>query len=628
MSDLNRIKALIDQHEVISFDIYNTLLVRHVLNDCDVFSIIQDYYNRTAGQNRKDFPMIRLEAEKKAKETMGKDSVTFDEIYQQMSASDEAAVVFKEIEWKLEQAITAVRKEGCKLYEYCLKQGKKVIAISDMYYEGSHLKELLAMHGYKIDKVFSSSDYGVTKHSGELFQKVCKTIHIAPHKILHIGDSYRSDFLMAKKSGLNAAILKFIETCHAVETHNSHENIYVNAMYKYAANLCQDSSFYTKLGVEKFGPLLFGFCCWLNRRLDELNIQRVYFLSRDAYIIKEAFENIFPDTKKELRYFYVSRKSVRVPLLCKYNKFSDLSKHINNSKYMTFRIFVNRLGLKIEDIQCDLNIDIDKEYTWNAFFENKQIEENYARIKEKVIKNAHIEMEHIRKYFIQEQLQGTAALVDIGWDGTIQKALNEMIEMLSLDCRLYGFYMGVNNQIESDSFGYIYDYHDDRHCTEREALVASYGLFESLFLANHGSVRKYECKDNRIVPVLEPYEFITSDGRELQELHIIKEIQKAALDFIKGYCNCKYICCGFYNHVYYFEPLKSTLINPTGNEVEKLKKIPFHDTINVSLVEDVQNLKDFLHAFKNSVWKIGFLKNSIKMKLPYFSIYKLAKKMY
>lgn len=625
MIEYSKILSVIDRYEVISFDIYNTLLYRHVANDEDIFRVVQDCFHRTFGKEKTHFHQVRLEAETEALTAMGSESVSFDEIYRHFH--DEDAEKLKSIEWKLEQTLTTVREEGRKLYQYCVDKHKHIIAISDMYYDGAYLKKLLLLHGYHIDDVFSSSDFGVTKHSGKLYRKVCKRLGTEPKRILHIGDTLRSDFLMARKEGLHSILLAKKELDDRFELPNRAEQVYLNAMYQFASNISQGSSFYNELGVCRFGPLLFGFCTWLHHKVKQLQINQIYFLSRDAYLVKQAYELLYPDAGEDLRYIYISRKAVRVPLLMHHHSFDVLKDWINHSNYISFRILISRLGLQCSDVEGALDLDLDQEYAWDDFFSDKTVEENYKRIESQVVENAKAEMHLIERYLIQEQFGGDAALVDIGWDGTIQKSLNLLFKENNIDCRLFGFYFGANQKVSHDCMGYLYDYHDDRHCDNREVLVSSYGLFESLFLANHGSVKCYAEEIGAIVPVLEPYEFLTKDGKELQELGMIKEIQKGALTFIREYCKCKCIRRAYLRSEYYFKPIKRLLVKPTKTEIQKLKRIPFHDTFNIDLIEDPQSPAQLLHGFKRSVWKIGYLKNSIRINLPYYEIYRLMKKM-
>ncbi|MBQ7695854.1 MAG: class I SAM-dependent methyltransferase [Lentisphaeria bacterium] len=77
-------------------------------------------------------------------------------------------------------------------------RGIPVIAVSDMYWGGrdlSSLLERLLPAGQMPQKVYSSSDFGVSKASGMLFDHVLRELGCAPEALLHLGDDFQADFL-------------------------------------------------------------------------------------------------------------------------------------------------------------------------------------------------------------------------------------------------------------------------------------------------------------------------------------------------------------------------------------------------------------------------------------------------
>ena len=57
----------------------------------------------------------------------------------------------------------------------------------------------------KIDSVYSSSDFGISKSSGLLFDKVLKELSCSPETILHLGDNRNSDCIVPYlQHGINA----------------------------------------------------------------------------------------------------------------------------------------------------------------------------------------------------------------------------------------------------------------------------------------------------------------------------------------------------------------------------------------------------------------------------------------
>lgn len=87
--------------------------------------------------------------------------------------------------------------------------GKRIVAVSDTYFTGvaiTHLLNELAPD-HPIARVYSSSDAGVTKRSGELFTLVVRAEGVAASRVLHCGDDPYSDIRMARKRGLRAVRL-------------------------------------------------------------------------------------------------------------------------------------------------------------------------------------------------------------------------------------------------------------------------------------------------------------------------------------------------------------------------------------------------------------------------------------
>ena len=83
-----------------------------------------------------------------------------------------------------------------------------------------------------------------------------------------------------------------------------------------------------EFGNRYLGPFLTAFACWLEDNVQADKISRLFFLSRDGYMMKKAYEGIFPYSNVECRYVYFSRKSlIRAAMYgCKdYKDFVELS---------------------------------------------------------------------------------------------------------------------------------------------------------------------------------------------------------------------------------------------------------------------------------------------------------------
>jgi len=150
----NDLKNEINKYNVISFDIFDTLLVRPYVKPTDVFEHLEKLNNATG------FTKARIKAET---ESWSKRGGTFDGIYEFI---DQEYKWLKEKELSLEYNSVTGRSLVKNIYEYSIKQNKTVIVISDMYFSKQVLINMLKKCGYlNIEKLYVSSEYGKTKWS-------------------------------------------------------------------------------------------------------------------------------------------------------------------------------------------------------------------------------------------------------------------------------------------------------------------------------------------------------------------------------------------------------------------------------------------------------------------------------
>ena len=193
------LKLKINSVKIISFDIFDTLLLRSFLEPKDVFLSLEKT------ENCPDFFKYRTQAEPKAWEkfvSSTKDDVNLDEIYAQMP-SHMQYMKEKEIAFECEHLF--LNPQMYDVFKYALSQGKQVIICSDMYLPSDSLEHLLAKRlNSNQFKLYVSADYGKRKHTGRLFEHVISDLQVKPFDILHIGDNMQSDVIIPKSKGINA----------------------------------------------------------------------------------------------------------------------------------------------------------------------------------------------------------------------------------------------------------------------------------------------------------------------------------------------------------------------------------------------------------------------------------------
>ena len=117
---------LIDKNEIISFDVYDTLLQRDVENPTDLFIFLEkEIISR--GESVHGFAKWRIEAENLARKRY-REHTTLNNIYEVLSEikSDFSKVEYMEMELALEIRMTSVRKDVYKMYMHAIEKKKRI----------------------------------------------------------------------------------------------------------------------------------------------------------------------------------------------------------------------------------------------------------------------------------------------------------------------------------------------------------------------------------------------------------------------------------------------------------------------------------------------------------------------
>jgi len=122
-----------------------------------------------------------------------------------LGVSDEWSDVFVKDELGVEAKRTYPNKFLIDYVTKLKERGNRVILLSDMYFHGEHIAELLRMVGVNadlFDEIYSSGDYKLSKASGQIFNLVASRMDA--DSFFHIGDSFKSDFMKPIEAGWDA----------------------------------------------------------------------------------------------------------------------------------------------------------------------------------------------------------------------------------------------------------------------------------------------------------------------------------------------------------------------------------------------------------------------------------------
>ena len=197
---------LINKYKIISFDIFDTLVLRNVEKPTDLFYLVE---NQMEGNNAFGFHNKRIQAEKIARQKLSPREVNIDDIYDYLDINDnnlKENLKAKEIE--LELASCYANKKIKKFYDRAIENGNEVIIISDMYLPQEVIQAMLGQCGiYRYKKLYVSNSFNANKITGKLFEIAISELGVPKKNIVHLGDSIKADFLGAHKAGIKAVLV-------------------------------------------------------------------------------------------------------------------------------------------------------------------------------------------------------------------------------------------------------------------------------------------------------------------------------------------------------------------------------------------------------------------------------------
>lgn len=334
-------KCLIDSHNVVFFDVFDTLITRDCSKPTDVFELVEQTYNKAVKDSHLcNFCRMRQEAEKRSARTVT--APNLDEIYDHLSLDAFQKIKLKDIEIDIERKLSVKKYTGYALYQYAKQQGKQIIAVSDMYLGSGIIREMLSAAGYSIDSVIVSCDYRAEKFNGKLFQIAIDNIAASKNDIVHFGDNPISDIIGAKRAGIASLWiparknLSYFKKCG--------ESFSDNYLLPFVANrvpLIENKL--TALGYETCGPMIVGFCQWLHQKLHGGGYQKALFCARDMLQTYQIYLRMFPEDQDLASYFFASRKSLQSA----YEAATGESRTSESIQQLTFlREYINQLGCK------------------------------------------------------------------------------------------------------------------------------------------------------------------------------------------------------------------------------------------------------------------------------------------
>ncbi len=546
--------------DIVSFDIFDTLLIRPFATPHMVLSYLEEMIEKEFGIPR--YKELRIKAESIARvRKKNRGDVKITEIYSVFSElakiDTKTANTLLHLEVSTEKKLLIPRIEVIESARHAKDKGKRLILVSDTYLERENIEDILFSKGIDFfDEIYLSSETGKRKDRGDLWEHVIDCEGITPHNFVHVGDNEESDIQKLVDKGFRNYIHIMRPTALFRQSRlgaqlwvnmKPYDGWSENLLYgKIANRLCSnpnEKQYFNSeqpfedpclLGYVVFGPIIFNFMNWLIKTSQEDKCQQLWFIAREGYLLNAVFEMMathpdLPDIKGNLPgncNFICSRRTADFALL---KAEVDIPRIIDGYFKGSLReLFIKRLSISsithIEDRLgsevLNQQIALPKDYL--------RIFKYFERVMDVLAPDAQTERELLLEYCNTQGFDGSRriSVVDIGYSGPIQSAL---AELLNYSIKGYSFVTEIN-PLKISHLGLMRKVYFDENVPpyNKQQPIPRYShLLEAILVAPTGQVIRFDKNNSTgITPVFK------EQGISQKEFLKISLIHEGILKFI------------------------------------------------------------------------------------------------
>lgn len=414
-SSYQELKDKIDKADIVSFDIFDTLIMRKVFSPEDVFRLLGE---KVRAELKLDCEIASI----RAQAAQCGAYATINEIYGYIkkctNLTDKNISDIMKMEKDTDIDLCIVRRDIADLYEYCLTCGKEVYFISDMYYTIQDIKRILDKCGVTVpddEHIWISCEKKADKVSGSLWEKYFKLVGKG-NKCLHIGDNKTCDvknpvrygidsyYVMGAKDMLmNSSMAELASDVNTVSD-SICLGLVASKLFNSPFALCStkgkvsfdDSESY---GYCVYGPLLEKFLIWLYYKSRKDEIDKLLFFARDGYFLEKDYtmvaELLDDGSKQEWCYLPISRRLIYIATM---ENEDDFNRVVAFPYVGTFADYMkSRFEIIVTDETSEYN---DRQI--NAVGDSKNILKWIQPYKDKIMKQAKKERKNYLAYLTSD----------------------------------------------------------------------------------------------------------------------------------------------------------------------------------------------------------------------------------
>jgi predicted HAD superfamily hydrolase len=628
-------------HDLVSLDVFDTLILRAVSAPTDVFSLVKlaliaRRETLIDPETLDAFPTLRVKAEQSARlskqQEQGTPEVTLDEIYDRLGrlsgANPQWLAVMKETELDLEMRLAYPNPAGRCIWEAALAEHKKVVFCSDMYLPSSFISRLLEKCGYdRYDGLYVSCEHAKSKHDGTFFEYIAG-LHGAPmERVLHIGDNQYSDCTMARQAGCSAIHLPQPASPATMSAAGGERPFYRNAAFSTIQGVLRKRTLmpasshmdpWERVGYKVFGPLFTGFLLWLATVAQRNRPEKILLFARDTHFVKRHLQRFLGPVgvDADIEYIYVSRGSLLLP------SFTDFQPtrlwHLFSGKlHKTVADHLRRLGLAPEmfrNAAQAAGFESIDEVVRNG---EPRMHTLLTRLYEPLLVES-ARRRPLPKRYIERFVGGARRLmlVDIGWVGNMQSSFLRLLEPFTGDLQVRGHYVGLFGSARENDYpgqtmeGWLIHYGDLAELERKVWWAGGVELLEFAMCAPHGTTLGYALTEGgEVQPILE------STETDAESYALSARVQKGAEQFLEEYLAIHggIPAVALASRVWANEFYR-LVTEPTLEEAELLGDLTHSDSagdtrgrLAIAPRLPADNPAEVSEALERSYWKAGFM---------------------
>jgi FMN phosphatase YigB (HAD superfamily) len=531
-----------------SFDVFDTFLVRACTTPDGVFerAYALSVISRTCPNVSASFVQHRIQAEARARRTAkdkrGATEVHIEEIYSYfpfrlfgLGRNDLDGLV--EAEFTAELELCRVNPEMLQQYLDKKHSGNPVGFISDTYWNSKQLARLLraCRPGLTWDFLYASCDHGSSK-TQSLFAKYLLEQHIDPASSFHVGDNESADIRGARRHGirpryypqataqlasrLQRETVVFELLCQGQPSRLDHGARTLRRMVA-ARSANKSPAFHA--GLTLLGPVMMAFDAFVAAHCADLEGPgrrvAIAFLGRDGFLPHRIWQETRAATSA---YVEVNRRVSLIASADTLQPLCDLLGKVLKIDAPTFRdmmkILPPRVAAFFASFPGGIASGAELAATLPDLMDAGEVADLASGLRARLLA------------YLRHTIPGfddctDLVLADLGYSGSVQKALRRILDQEGIAIRLHGAYLislddAFDDLADGDTAqGFISDLIVTPHA--KRMLIRNVALLEQICCSADGSVRDYQ--GHEVLREINP--------RPPEQIALAADIQSGALAF-------------------------------------------------------------------------------------------------